>query len=888
MPSAAQPLEVWDTTTLLGAEDAEDAGSEIFSALHCDPPRRRRLGFAVGLVSVAALCACYSGLLGVPSNAARDATNLLLGATLVDSKKRVATFSHHIYKCAKKEEGVDFVFATLAGAGHVDNIASPDQCCALCNVEPECMAYTWVRDARLWYGNPGQCWLKGGDLVDKAHKDGVISAMVDRNASSNPPLRDFSSNTLSDEESAYAQEQRNELKQAREKQDEKEDDADEEEDGEEEEEEVAPEVRKAQKALEQKDKKLAEELSSQKAQEDLMTSMADELEESGRKEGELLEKAKTETLNGLKKKAAEKKTSTEAPTRPPTQPPTTTTQPPTTTLPATPAPTAAPTPAPPTDPPTLAPTPAPLKDPHVTEEEQAQRQCGWQNEGCVDSKCCKDPGYQCYTKNDFWAQCMPACYEGPNPVDQVSPAPWECKKLGKRADGELLVCSAEGDNCIKSKCCEKSGSTCWTKNATYALCKPSCVSGPDLKADDSQPWSCDKVGRRTPGAAPWLEESCSAVGQDCSKTACCADLGHQCYRQSAWYAECRKSCVPGDSVVLGGPSWTCEKLGWRSPITADDAEEERGMVGPWVEKTCVKNGDNCLDSQCCHAVGAQCYKKNQYWSACKLECSTAPDPHDNNESWACEPLGPKSWGLATKGYPSLYCITLYMPSGYEGDLLRHQLDINGGVFLCDGYDVFASEDDELGTTKDGILVKPVLIPKIEVGRSQDGTAGNAKLFMAVWDAIIALGRFANYDWTLKVDPDAVILPWRVREHMAPHVGEKVYVVNCNKFPDSPNFPMMYGSLEIFSGPAMLVYAEKSWSCGKELPWADWGEDYFMTKCMDYIGVGRIADFGVIGDDVCTGANCQDTYTGAFHPFKDVDSWHECWDAATSAEPQVVA
>lgn len=41
----------------------------------------------------------------------------------------------------------------------------------------------------------------------------------------------------------------------------------------------------------------------------------------------------------------------------------------------------------------------------------------------------------------------------------------------------------------------------------------------------------------------------------------------------------------------------------------------------------------------------------------------------------------------------------------------------------------------------GMEVKSVIIPVIQVGISQDGTAGNAKLFMAMWDKVIAGGRF---------------------------------------------------------------------------------------------------------------------------------------------------
>lgn len=843
-------VEVNDSTNLLF--DETEVG-ELSHRIHSSTQRRSLfIGVFVVLAAALGIVAWTSSLPHALRRLAQDATTSLLGAVLVTSNSSGVRMTSpdvaHMYKCGKMEEDIDYVYASLAGAGHIDNIASASQCCALCSVNKDCAAFTWVKDANLWFGDPGQCWLKGGDMIDKVDKTGVISALASGSKA------DKMSSTAAEDLAAESPPPPP----------------------------VPPPAKKdprpsaAEQKLKERAAKFAEEISNEKAEEELMKRLAASLAKDMAKEKALAEELSASADKApdslaleidkrldmeIDKRKGSDKTSMEELTSAAPVPVETTTTMPTTS------------------------TPPPTAEPeHQTVVEEKKRNCAGQNEGCLDSKCCRDPGYRCYTKNDYWAQCMPSCFKGPNPVDQVSPLSWECKELGDRASGVPETCALDNEDCIPSKCCQTAGTTCFTKNATFARCKTSCSPGPDLKADDNQPWSCDKVGRRTMGSAPWVPETCSKVGTDCSETACCADPGHQCYRQTPWYSECKTSCIPGEEAS-GGATWSCEKIGWRTPKAADDAKDEGGQIGKWVEQTCAKNGVNCLESQCCRAVGSQCVKKNKYWAACRLSCSTTPDPKDNNETWSCEALGPKSWGLATKGYPSLYCISLYMPSSYERGLLKQQLDLNGGIFVCDGYDVFAAEDDELGTSKDGILVKPVLIPKIKVGKSQDGTAGNAKLFMAVWDAIIAGGRFRNYDWTLKVDPDAVVLPWRVREHMAPHSGESVYVVNCNKFPDSPNFPMMYGSLEIFSGPAMARYAAKSSSCGKELPWGPWGEDYFMTKCMDYIGVGRIADFGVIGDDVCTGANCADTYTGAFHPFKDVDSWKECWTTATQAAPE---
>jgi len=498
---------------------------------------------------------------------------------------------------------------------------------------------------------------------------------------------------------------------------------------------------------------------------------------------------------------------------------------------------------------------------------------------CLQSKCCKQPGYQCYAKNDYWASCMAECTPGPNLFDEGSSDPWSCKPLGERAPGQEKKCAGTDEDCMDPQCCSELGMQCYAKNATFGSCKASCEPGVDMSdKDDWKPWSCKALGPRSRVPASWIQEKCTAFGADnCASTHCCKDAGHQCFLKNDYYGQCLPGCADTQYEK-------CRPVGTKTPQSAATILNTKGTVGKWVESKCSKKWENCINSGCCHEVGATCFAKNEYYGTCETSCNTTlKDPADN-KTWSCEVKGPKSWGLATKGYPSLYCFSLYMPEHYEGPLLRSVLKRNIGIFACDGYDVFANENDTLGTTADGITVRPVLIPVIRVGTSQDGTAGNAKLFMAVWDKIIAAGKFRYYDWTVKVDPDAVLLPWRLRDHMRPHVGEHVYVVNCNKVPGSPNFPMMFGALEVFSQSAMKTYAQGSWKCGTELPWKLWGEDYFMTHCLDYLGVGRISDFGVLGDNMCVGAHCEDQSVASFHPFKTEADWHACWDTANGHPP----
>jgi len=305
-------------------------------------------------------------------------------------------------------------------------------------------------------------------------------------------------------------------------------------------------------------------------------------------------------------------------------------------------------------------------------------------------------------------------------------------------------------------------------------------------------------------------------------------------------------------------------------------------VGSWVKDTCAWDNGDCSQSRCCVGMNKQCFAKNDDWAVCKESCTAGKNPFDNNETWSCKPLGPRSNGLPIKGNPPIFCWSLFQTTGYEMPIMQRQMETGGGIFTCDDYALLSTDPETvLGNDLEGREVKTQNVVNAEITTSVDGTAGNAELFINCWNTIVQDGRWNNHAWTVKVDPDAVVIASRLRAHLADHVMENVYVVNCNKFPSSPNFPMMYGSLEIYSWKAIQTYANKMNLCmedmGTMLPM--WGEDYFMTHCLDHIGVGRIEDFAAIGDDVCLGANCQDQWVAAFHPFKDVDSWQACWDTA---------
>jgi len=503
--------------------------------------------------------------------------------------------------------------------------------------------------------------------------------------------------------------------------------------------------------------------------------------------------------------------------------------------------------------------------------------CSAGNETCSKTECCRTAGEQCYEQRDGFGKCRESCNPGPDPTHWDA-APWSCKELGKRAEGEW-PCTKTGEDCSSSQCCSEAGTQCYQKDASFATCKVDCYKdAPDMSAADKGKWTCKELGGRAPGESSWVWGACSAADQNCASTRCCQNPGEQCYEQSAspdglqiFWAACKTSCSKGkDPKKPWEKPWNCKELGMRTP------EKPKGgdKVSPWTLDYCSSDKDNCANTRCCMGVDRQCYRKNDTFAQCRIWCDPGGQSIDG-VNWACDPLSQRSFGLATKGWPALFCFSLARAEGYETMIMRHQYTMQVGIFECDSAAILSTDDIDFGG------LKSLKVEMAEITTSIDGTAGNSKLFVNVWKTIIQDGRWANYAWTIKVDPDAVIFPSRIRTHMAPHTGENVFVVNCNLYPGSPNFPMMYGAVEIYSNKAMHAYNERSFECirdmGGMLP--KWGEDYYMTHCLDHIGVDRVNDFTSLGDDRCGGADCSDPQFASFHDFKSLGEWIQCYDTA---------
>jgi len=252
-----------------------------------------------------------------------------------------------------------------------------------------------------------------------------------------------------------------------------------------------------------------------------------------------------------------------------------------------------------------------------------------------------------------------------------------------------------------------------------------------------------------------------------------------------------------------------------------------------------------------HAI--QKYLADTRQGKCKQPCSGAyPVPHPKKNE-----------------HLKVYCFSVAR-GGTEMDTMFMQRQVGGGIFGCDGFDVFSSEEIDI----DGYKTK--LIPSTASGVSVDGTAANSQVFLKTWMAILNSKYWFNYDFIAKVDPDAILYPDRLRGHLQWHVGQNVFFLNCAKYIPAT----MYGALEVFSKAALGAYLSQHQRCEQSLPFWSWGEDRYMANCLEMLGVHTQPDYlNFLHDERCWGVDCGNKAAVAFHSFKQVNHWFRCYEAS---------
>eukprot|EP00930_Biecheleria_cincta_P001055 TRINITY_DN102220_c0_g1_i1.p1 TRINITY_DN102220_c0_g1~~TRINITY_DN102220_c0_g1_i1.p1 ORF type:complete len:765 (+),score=95.18 TRINITY_DN102220_c0_g1_i1:119-2413(+) len=239
--------------------------------------------------------------------------------------------------------------------------------------------------------------------------------------------------------------------------------------------------------------------------------------------------------------------------------------------------------------------------------------------------------------------------------------------------------------------------------------------------------------------------------------------------------------------------------------------------------------------------------------------------------------------LQKAGYvkPTFLCWTLVQPGGAEPGLVDFQRQRGLGVFACDDWIVISNESarsvlgGQAWNTKITTINGSIKMPRsfASVGGSLVTVLASAKVFVKAWQAVFNDGRYRRYDWTLKVDPDLVIVPERLRTVLESHCpaidggcGKKI----LRNFGGD-----LRGPVEALSRDAVERLAGGIAECAASLDMSSETEFDLLTDCTGTLGIESDSDTTLLSDNHIGEPRPCDTVHATFHPFKDAANYDNC-------------
>lgn len=269
---------------------------------------------------------------------------------------------------------------------------------------------------------------------------------------------------------------------------------------------------------------------------------------------------------------------------------------------------------------------------------------------------------------------------------------------------------------------------------------------------------------------------------------------------------------------------------------------------------------------------------------------------------SASPASPSSQATAT-----LFCWVMVLAGSVEPWLVAVQMRRNTGVFGCNAYSVFSDDEVDMGRGPGGEWFKPVVLrgPKAWKGPvpgSSEEAWHNTVVFERAWKRIYQDGLYSTADWSVKVDPDTAFLPGILQKQIVERYNSTefmkkldptmpTYLLNCKQWYS------FQGPLEILSASAADKFFGGIDECKAGLSWNDWGEDWFVEHCVNFLGLQKREGFGLLDDMYCeseyrgkghtylqefldNGPTCNDGRP-AYHPYKTVSDMSRCLEQAAT-------
>lgn len=311
---------------------------------------------------------------------------------------------------------------------------------------------------------------------------------------------------------------------------------------------------------------------------------------------------------------------------------------------------------------------------------------------------------------------------------------------------------------------------------------------------------------------------------------------------------------------------------------------------------CSTTKEDCMSTKCCKSSGFHCLKTGLNTAKCAKYCTKGK---------TCTVVSDQVT-FNVKEQNTMFCFAVYTKNtgsskvSHEKELLTRQYAQRVSLFACDAHAVYSDVEVSLG---DGLVTQKLVDVEGDfyfAKRKITGSWVNTGMFTQAWKAIGRAGQYLNYDWTVKVDADAVFFPQKLlnRIHLLPVPLSGVFLQNCQTVDYG-----FFGNLEVFSKTAFMILVSNVDTC-KHTTVSDWkigvhhgkygpmGEDLFAEICLRKNGVSEVEAFDITTDGACEAKrpgnekkdkkwkpDCTQTHTPGMHPFKKPDEYFACMAAA---------
>jgi hypothetical protein len=375
-------------------------------------------------------------------------------------------------------------------------------------------------------------------------------------------------------------------------------------------------------------------------------------------------------------------------------------------------------------------------------------------------------------------------------------------------------------------------------------------------------------------------------------------------RSKSW----KKWAVGGSAAVL-----LCGAVGRFSYVKGvsaalESAQQKFQVIAPRGRKFCANTKDNCFDQGCCNVEGFTCFETKPGMAQCMKAC--------NPLKYSCKQPQAMVDNVLDEGIvlpdQSMFCFAVVAvdtgapkPS-HELELMNQQAEMGVGIFQCDTSGLYSDGQIALNNGRPFTQVFERDGDWKFAKRKETGAWVNTGIFSDVWRAIQVEQVYANHQWIVKADPDAVFIVPRLKKMLTEQyeVASGSYLVNC-PYVDYGFF----GNLEVISKTAFQTLLDNldvckadasiDWKVGiKKGKYGPMGEDLFAQACMDAHNVKRVTNFGLSQDGACEAKrdadqrknklwqpHCDSAYGASFHPFKKTAEWKTCYDQTMAAFPQ---